>query len=151
MKFSRTIKDFESFLAAHSGRAIVAMAAALATVHVHAAPANGNTAQASKVAIVTTTRQPNQANNNYATLQPTSAPSTATSQVIYKLVDAQGRTTYANAPMTGAQKVDSGNRHGRADQARQRIGLVGMARGAFGIAELQRQLGQVLVAIGTDP
>ena len=91
--------------------------------NINGAIANTNSNQAApKVAIVSTTRpgsasrqasQTSQTDQTFATLQATAAaPSAAnapvlvaSAQTIYKLVDAQGRTTYANSPMVGAQKI----------------------------------------------
>ncbi len=124
MKFPRNIKVLSSKPATRTA-AIAALASlffgSLNTSAIAASPSVRSaaaTVTASKVAIVTTTRQPSQQNQqnqltaaSFAALQPTAiaAPPTQVAQaaqVIYKLVDAQGRTTYANSPMTGAQKVD---------------------------------------------
>jgi hypothetical protein len=118
MKFPRNIKVLTKKVAAkltqYMGAFICVGATALMlttfTGNSAIAAASGNssvnnpTPTASKVAIVTTKRQPSTA--SFATLQPAApTPSTPTTQVIYKLVDAQGRTTYADSPMAGAQKV----------------------------------------------
>jgi hypothetical protein len=121
MKFPRNIKVLSKKIAAkltqYMGAYVCIGATALVlttfTGNAAIAAASGNssvnnpTPAASKVAIVTTTRQPSTA--SFATLQPAaqtrSAPPAPTTQVIYKLIDAQGRTTYADSPMAGAQKV----------------------------------------------
>ncbi len=121
MKFPRNIKVLSEKIAAklmqrmgaYACVGVTALALTALTDNAVIAAASGtgstnNSAQAtSKVAIVTTTRQPSTA--SFAILRPASptpsAQSAPATQVIYKLVDAQGRTTYADSPMAGAQKV----------------------------------------------
>ena len=111
MKFPRNIKVLSAVVTALQA---LCAAALLLGANGFAAPGIVATSVAApKVAIVTTTRQPTQPaqlaqlqGQTFAALQPAAAaPQAPSAQTIYKLVDAEGRTTYANSPMTGAQKV----------------------------------------------
>ncbi len=111
MKFPRNIKVLSAVVTASQA---LCAATLLLNANAFAAPSNAapNVAPP-KVAIVTTTRQSSQpaplTGQTFAVLQPAvAAPAPAqapSAQTIYKLIDAEGRTTYANSPMTGAQKV----------------------------------------------
>ena len=111
MKFPRNIKVLSAVVTASQA---LCAATLLVGANGFAAPSNAvPKVAAPKVAIVTTTRQSSQPaplnGQTFAALQPAAAapaPALAPSaQTIYKLVDANGRTTYADSPMTGAQKV----------------------------------------------